>query len=102
MEPTVPPDLSIKKIALTASVARGATARLSIRTAGKADCSITVTYNSGPSQASGLVNKIADSSGRIMWSWKVGTRTARGSYPIDISCTKGEQTGWLSLTFRVT
>jgi hypothetical protein len=102
--PTGPPParLALTEVSLTSSVARGATASVSIRTASSARCTIVVTYNSGPSKASGLVPKTATGTGRVTWSWKVGTRTALGRYPIDISCSKAGQTGALALTFAVT
>jgi len=101
-EPTAPPALTIKKVRLTSSVSRNTTASVTVKTAARAQCSITVTYNSGFSTAAGLVTKAADSEGQVSWSWKVGGRTAFGIYPIDIYCSKGSASGSLELTFRVT
>lgn len=71
------------------TVRRGATASVAIKTAAKAACSITVRYKSGPSTAAGLVSKPANAKGVVSWSWKVGTRTTAGSWPVIISC-KGQ------------
>jgi micrococcal nuclease len=46
---------------------------------------IRVVYKSGPSKAKGLVPKTADPSGRITWTWKVGTHTTRGDWPVTIT-----------------
>jgi hypothetical protein len=97
-----PKPLSIRKIALTASVSNGGTAKVTIKTEANARCSIDVTYNSGSSTAAGLVDKTASAQGGVTWSWTVGTQTANGTYPIDIWCTKGDREGGLSLTFSVT
>lgn len=46
--------------------------------------SITVTYSSGPSTATGLQPKESDASGYVAWTWKVGGRTDFGTYPITV------------------
>jgi hypothetical protein len=43
----------------------------------------------------------ADDAGKVTWSWSVGPDTAEGTYPIDITCFKGERNGALSLELRV-
>lgn len=69
---------------LTASP--GQTVTLYVKTSPGANCTITVNYASGPSTAGGLTPKNADGAGNVSWTWKVGTRTAPGSYAIDVSC----------------
>jgi micrococcal nuclease len=54
-----------------------------------ASCSITVNYYSGPSQAKGLYSKRASTSGRVSWTWMVGTRTYAGNWPVRVSCSWG-------------
>lgn len=76
---------SIKTDSLTSYVSPGEYASISITGAPNTDYSITVTYNSGPSTAKGLYTKTSDNSGYVSWKWKVGTRTAAGTYPIVIS-----------------
>jgi len=64
---------------------QGNTATLRALTLPGAACSITVYYGSGPSTAAGLGNKLADTTGSVSWSWKVGTRTAPGMHRIVVS-----------------
>jgi hypothetical protein len=104
-EPTRPPlptDTPVvattQFVSVTSPVPHGANATVVVQTASGAQCSITVIYKSGPSEAQGLVPKQADSNGRVSWSWKVGTRTTPGEWPIIVTC--GGQT--IQTTFRVT
>ena len=99
-EPTKKP-LSVAKVSLTESVEGGDKAKVVINTATAAECVIGVTYDSGPSEAAGLEPKTADGAGTVTWSWTVGGTTAKGTYPIDITCFKGERLGSLTLTFKV-
>jgi hypothetical protein len=48
-------------------------------------CSITVHYKSGPSRAKGLYPK-SPAGGRVSWTWKIGTNTTPGRWPITVSC----------------
>jgi hypothetical protein len=61
-------------------------------------CSITVRYKSGPSHAQGLFRK-SPVRGRVSWTWKVGTRTTPGTWPIYVSCGRA---GSAYTSFRVT
>jgi hypothetical protein len=83
---TSAPATGLEIQSVTSPIARGATARLVAQTSPGASCSITVLYKSGPSQAAGLEDKKADASGIVAWSWKVGTRTTPGSWPIIVRC----------------
>ncbi len=98
--PTAVP-LTISKVSVTESVAGGDAAKVVITTADGAECTIEVTYDSGPSQASGLDDQTADAAGKASWSWTVGRNTKAGTWPIDIACFKGERDGTLHLTFKV-
>ena len=98
--PTAVP-LAISKVSVTESVAGGDAAKVVITTADAAECTIKVTYDSGPSTASGLDGQTADASGKVTWTWTVGRNTKAGTWPIDIACFKGERDGTLHLTFRV-
>ena len=99
-EPTKKP-LPVAEVLLTESVEGGETAKVMINTATSAECVIEVTYDSGPSEAAGLDPKRADDAGRVTWSWTVDGTTAKGTYPIDITCFKGERLGSLTLEFKV-
>ena len=98
--PTAIP-LAISKVSVTESVAPGDKAKVVITTAAAAECTIVVTYDSGPSQASGLEARTADAAGKVTWSWTVGRNTIAGTWPIDIACFKAERNGTLQLTIKV-
>jgi len=91
----------VEIISLTSPVFRGNYASLCIRTVPGARCTITVYYKSGPSEASGLEPKIADSEGRVCWSWKVGSRTTPGSWRIVVTATAGGETATETTYFTV-
>ena len=77
-----------KKLAVvsyTETVSAGEAASITIQGKPHTQYSITVRYKSGPSKAAGLEAKTAGADGRVSWSWKVGSRTTPGSYPISIS-----------------
>ena len=46
---------------------------------------ISVIYSSGASKAAGLEPKQSNAEGYVTWSWKVGTNTYSGSYPIVVT-----------------
>jgi hypothetical protein len=72
---------------LTAS--RGSYVTLQVKTSANKSCSIEVVYKSGPSTAAGLGSKVSNSAGNVSWTWKVGTNTTRGSWPIYVTCGNG-------------
>jgi hypothetical protein len=100
-EAPTPKPLAISKVSVTSPVARGGTAKVTVKTAAKAECSIDVEYDSGSSTASGLGDKKADSSGKVSWTWQVGINTNKGAVPIYVTCMKGDLQGSLDLQFRV-
>lgn len=93
--------LSIAFNSVSSPVNPGDIASVTITTSPSASCNITVTYNSGPSQASGLNTQTANGSGSVTWSWKVGTRTAAGTYPIAINCNLNGLTSNNTTNFTV-
>lgn len=96
-----PIPLDVTKGGMTSPVAKGDKATLTVHTAVGADCKIVVEYDSGPSQASGLVEKTADTNGDVSWSWTVGQTTKSGTYPITVTCFKAERQGTLETSFVV-
>lgn len=96
-----PVPLDITKGNVTSPVDQGAKATVTIHTAVGADCQIEVEYDSGPSKASGLVEKTADASGDVSWTWTVGQTTKVGKWPITVTCFKGERQGTLETSFEV-
>jgi hypothetical protein len=93
--------LPITVISLTSPVSHGNAANLSVRTAPGAECTITVTYKSGPSRARGLVPNTAGDDGIVSWTWIVGTRTTPGKWPITVACSAGGRQGTLETAFIV-
>jgi len=86
----------VRLVGLTSPVSAGSYATLTVGVSRTATCSITVYYKSGPSEAAGLYPKRGR---RISWTWKVGTRTTPGRWPIVVSCGAA---GTLRTSFRVT
>jgi hypothetical protein len=68
------------------TAARGQNATLKVRTSPNISCSIEVDYKSGPSTAAGLETKTSDGAGNVSWTWKVGSNTTPGSWPITVTC----------------
>jgi hypothetical protein len=92
-------DVSITSI--TSPIERGNDATVKIKTTAGAKCTITVTYSSGKSQASGLERKTANAKGKVHWTWTVGGSTKAGKYPVDISCKKSGAEGTASTKIKV-
>jgi hypothetical protein len=78
-------------------VAKGKTAEVVIQGVPGQLYSITVTYSSGPSSAKGLEDQQADADGICQWSFRVGAKTASGSYPICISDANSSQTVYITV-----
>jgi hypothetical protein len=101
-QPAAAAGLTVTKVSLTTPIKRGRPATIRVKTAAGARCSIVVTYKTGPSSAKGLNAKTAPSTGRLAWTWTVGSNTTPGSWPIKVSCKLGSKTGTLRVTFKVT
>jgi hypothetical protein len=93
--------LAISVVSLTSPAAPATDATIQIQTSPGADCSIQVIYKSGPSRARGLYPQAADSRGRITWTWRVGSNTTPGRWPIVVACEKGGDRGDLRTSFEV-
>jgi hypothetical protein len=85
----------VTKAAFSASVAAGDQATLSVKVSPKARCTIKVVYKTGTSRAKGLSAKTAAA---ITWTWRVGSNTTPGLWPITVDCGKS---GKLALRLRV-
>jgi beta-lactamase superfamily II metal-dependent hydrolase len=92
---------SLQVISVTSPVARGASATLIAKTVPGAQCTITVNYASGPSTASGLTPKIADSSGNVSWTWNIGVKTTPGTWKIVVTSTSQGSTTTTTTNFTV-
>ena len=86
---TEPPSRSIN-ITSGLTFRRNQEATISINGQPGARYSIVVYYKSGPSDAEGLVDKVADANGNVFWTWHIGGRTTPGTYKVIIS-GNGEQ-----------
>jgi hypothetical protein len=90
---------SVRLVHVTSPISAGSYATLVARVVpSRVTCSITVYYYSGPSHAAGLYSK-RPVAGRVSWTWKVGTRTTPGRWPIRVSCGSA---GVLHTSFRTT
>lgn len=67
------------------TIGRNVTATVKIQASPNTEYKIQVYYTSGPSEAAGLEPKISDGEGIVSWSWKIGGKTAPGTYRIVIS-----------------
>ena len=94
-------EVPITLVRLTSPAAPFTDATLEIKTSPGAECTIVVIYKSGPSRARGLVPLAADRAGRVAWTWRVGSNTTPGQWPIEVTCRKGEDTGALRTSFEV-
>jgi micrococcal nuclease len=84
-------------VSLTSPVKRGAYATIIVRTQPNTACSITVYYKSGPSSAKGLEPKTANTYGRCVWTWKVGTNTTIGTWRIVVKTGTLSKTYWFAV-----
>ena len=75
----------VRLISVTSPASPGSYAMVRASVSPSRTCSITVYYKSGPSHAQGLYPK-RPTGGRVSWTWKVGTRTTPGRWPITVSC----------------
>jgi len=62
---------------------------LVMQVAAGAVCDPGVIYNSGEPKAQGLEPETAGSDGTLFWTWKVGFRTAPGTWMVCLNCSPG-------------
>ncbi|MDP4180546.1 MAG: thermonuclease family protein [Bacillota bacterium] len=96
--PSKAPQSSIKQVAIADTVRRGQYASIKIQGKAGVTYNIIVTYKSGPSTAEGLVSKAAGNDGIVSWTWKVGSKTTPGMYPITISGDGNTLTTYFTVT----
>ena len=78
---------SVRLVGLTSPVAAGSSATLTASVLPRTvSCEITVFYESGPSKAAGLSAERPSLAGRVSWTWKVGSSTTAGRWPIVVAC----------------
>ncbi len=84
--------LQVRLVNITSPATPGKDATIAVQTSPRAACKITVQYESGPIKAKALGAKTADAKGNVKWTWRVGAKTKKGTWPITVSCSqKGQQ-----------
>lgn len=94
-------NLSLTILSVTNPASKGTQATLTAQTIPGANCTITVYYKSGASKATGLEPQVADSSGFVKWTWKVGTITTSGTWKIVVTANDGKNTVTQETNFEV-
>ena len=95
------PGLEVKVVSLTSPVSPGSQATLTVQTDQKATCTPAVQYKSGKSGAQGLSKKTANAQGQVSWTWKVGSSTAPGTWPVSVRCTSKGKEGTAEASLEV-
>jgi len=76
---------AVSILSVTSPVAPDGYATITVRGTPGVEYKISVIYSSGPSKASGLYPKTADSDGMVSWTWHVGPKTKPGNWEIIIT-----------------
>jgi len=104
--PTAPPRpaLSVRITSLPAKVRHGAGATIAAVTSRGATCTVSVTYASGTvSTAKGLApTRTASSTGKVSWTWTVGSRTGPGTSTAEVDCSLAGDFASATKNFLVT
>jgi hypothetical protein len=98
---TVAAGLELTIVSVTSPVSAGSSATVKAKTAPGAYCSIEVEYKTGSSTAKGLEPKKADAAGNVSWTWKVGSKTTAGEWPIRVTASLDGQSVLMGTTFVV-
>jgi len=94
-------DVGVDLVSLTTPVAPFTDATLAAKTVPGAACTIVVLYKSGPSRARGLVPREANSRGVVSWTWRVGSNTTTGRWPVIVRCSVRDDVGELRALLEV-
>ena len=94
-------DVVVELVSLTTPVGPFSDATLEAKTTPGANCTIVVLYKSGPSRARGLVPQDASSRGRVSWTWRVGSNTTPGRWPVIVRCSVRDDVGELRTLLEV-
>jgi hypothetical protein len=81
----------------------GGSATIAARTSAGAACSITVTLPSGriSTVAALQAPQLADGSGNVSWTWRIGSTTKPGTATAVVSCSLGAKAGSARTTFAM-
>lgn len=87
----------IEIVSLSTPVHPGDKATLKVKTLPGKTVSIAVQYKSGPSQAKGLEQKQSDQDGLVAWTWNIGSNTAPGKWPIELTTDGLKKQTWIEV-----
>lgn len=87
---------------LTTPIKPPANIEFSVKTNNGAACQIRVTYDKTESKDSGLVPKIADDFGVVVWTWSVPLGTPVGKWPLDVTCANQTHSAYYRGELEVT
>jgi len=76
--------------AITSPVEPGTNASITVKTSPGSTCTISVIYNNVASHDSGLVARVADDFGVVVWAWTVEESTPLGKWPVKVTCVLDE------------
>ncbi len=83
--PEQAPNENLKIVEFTETVKNGESASVTVSGRPNVEYTIFVHYPSGVSKADGLEAKMSDENGIVIWTWKIGARTAEGEHRIVVS-----------------
>lgn len=94
--------VGVAEASLLSPVSAGSNSSLTIHTTPQATCTISLSYDTLKSTDSGLVTKVADQYGQIIWTWTVPKNAPAGTWPIKILCKYLTHSGYLESYLQVT
>lgn len=83
--PAQPAAATVKIVSVTSPVVRNSYATVVAQVPPNTSATIAVRYKSAPGTAQGLGPKTSDANGRVSWTWKVGSNTTLGSWPVTVT-----------------
>jgi hypothetical protein len=101
--PIVGSGLRVRFTTVPSPASIGATATIGARTSAGAGCAIRVTLPSGRvSTVAALgVREVADGSGNVSWTWRIGSTTKPGTAGAVVSCSLASTAGSATTTFSM-
>lgn len=87
---------------VSAAVAHGINASLTVKTNAGSTCTIAALYNNIASTAAGLKTEVADEYGTISWTWKVDSNAPVGSWPVNVNCALHGRSAFVQAHILVT
>lgn len=92
-EITLSPDTDSDKLTITSwpkTASRNETVSVTIKGKANTKYYIEVNYKTGPSTSKDLDPKTSNANGEITWTWKVGARSAAGTFDIIVKDDEGK------------